>query len=67
MIQNRRDLAERGMLYNVIPLRTPFSIYLDPSSACNFKCNFCYQGIHDRELRQLGFVPKIMEFDLFKW
>lgn len=66
MIQNRRDLAERGMLYNVIPLRTPFSIYLDPSSACNFKRNFCYQGIHDRELRQLGFVPKIMEFDLFK-
>lgn len=66
MNQNRRDLEKRIMLSHAIPLKTPLSIYLDPSSACNFKCKFCYQGIRDKELSQLGFVPRTMDFNLFK-
>ena len=38
---------ERVNLLDVIPLNTPFSLYLDPSSACNFKCNFCPTGHED--------------------
>lgn len=38
---------ERVNLLDVIPLSTPFSLYLDPSSACNFKCNFCPTGHAD--------------------
>jgi len=35
---------KRVNLLDVIPLSTPYSLYLDPSSACNFKCNFCPTG-----------------------
>lgn len=40
--------ASRTQLGNVIPLRTPYVVFVDPSSACNFKCTFCPTG--DREL-----------------
>ncbi len=34
----------RTALQDVIPLDTPFSIYIDTSSLCNSKCKFCYQS-----------------------
>lgn len=34
----------RTRLETVIPLKTPFILYLDPSSACNLRCNFCPCG-----------------------
>ena len=40
--------ASRTPLGQVIPLRTPYVVFVDPSSACNFKCTFCPTG--DREL-----------------
>jgi MoaA/NifB/PqqE/SkfB family radical SAM enzyme len=56
--------SERTPLETVIPLSTPFSIYIDPSSACNFQCGFCPTA--DRELmksiRKVGFI----EFDLYR-
>lgn len=38
----------RTRLADVVPLRTPYVVFVDPSSACNFKCTFCPTG--DREL-----------------
>lgn len=32
---NRHELNE------VIPLQTPYTVFLDPSNLCNFKCKFC--------------------------
>jgi len=40
--------ASRTQLGDVVPLRTPYVVFVDPSSACNFKCTFCPTG--DREL-----------------
>ena len=37
----RIDLKNRTKLENVIPLKTPYVIFVDPSDACNFKCRFC--------------------------
>jgi len=34
-LENRTDLKKE------IPLSTPYCIFIDPSSACNFKCVFC--------------------------
>jgi radical SAM protein with 4Fe4S-binding SPASM domain len=51
-IENRTDLKSE------IPLEAPYSLFIDPSNACNFKCKFCMNGQIEK--------PKIMEFDLYK-
>jgi hypothetical protein len=37
----RMDLLNRTALETVIPLESPFVLFVDPSDACNFKCRFC--------------------------
>lgn len=66
MIQNRRDLVKRIKLADALPLKTPFTIYVDPSSACNFKCDFCFHSIDNSSLKDINFEKKIMEIDLYK-
>ena len=65
MIQNRRDLIKRERLAGILPLATPFTIYIDPSSACNFKCNFCCHSIGPNHIKRSEFKPQIMDFELF--
>lgn len=36
--------GERTLLKSVLPLDTPISIQIEPSSACNFKCKYCFQS-----------------------
>lgn len=64
-IKPRINLDDRTPLQNVIPLETPFVIFIDPSSACNFQCAFCPTG--DRELiRRAGRFQGQMDLDLYK-
>ena len=65
-IKPRIDLQNRTRLEDVIPLRTPFIINIDPSDRCNFQCKFCPTG--DRELmkRTEGRNFGLMDFDLYK-
>jgi radical SAM protein with 4Fe4S-binding SPASM domain len=61
----RVDLLNRTMLETVIPLETPYVIFVDPSDACNFKCRFCPTS--DRILmNDVGRPLKTMKFDLYK-
>lgn len=62
----RIDLNNRTKLETVIPLRTPFIIFIDPCDKCNFQCKFCPTG--DRELMKKipGRNYGIMEWDLYK-
>ena len=61
----RIDLKDRTKLEDVIPLDTPFVVFVDPSDACNFKCRFCPTS--DRSLmKSVGRPWKQMSFDLFK-
>ena len=61
----RIDLLNRTNLETVIPLATPYVIFVDPSDACNFKCRFCPTS--DRELmNEVGRPLKTMKFELFK-
>ena len=39
-----RKNPKRTDLATVVPLSTPFVLFVDPSSACNFKCTFCPTG-----------------------
>ena len=54
----RIQLNKRTDLKSEIPLKTPYSIFIDPSSACNFKCGFCM----NKYIKQ----PTMMSMTLFK-
>jgi len=61
----RIDLQNRTRLETVIPLDTPFVVFVDPSDACNFKCRFCPTS--DRDLmKSVGRPWKQMSFELFQ-
>jgi len=66
--EGHRYYKERTRLETVIPLETPFILYVDPSSACNLNCSFCPCGGAHKELwtpekqKSIG----IMDMDLFK-
>jgi MoaA/NifB/PqqE/SkfB family radical SAM enzyme len=54
----RIQLEKRTDLKSEIPLETPYCIFVDPSSCCNFKCTFC--------MNQKMKVANVMKFDLFQ-
>lgn len=55
----------RTPLETVVPLETPFSVEIDVSSFCNFRCNFCFHK--DRtEIRKAGVKFGMMEMELFR-
>lgn len=63
-IKPRIDLENRTRLETVIPLKTPFIVFVDPSDSCNFQCKFCPTG--DRKLmKEVGRPSKVMNFNLF--
>lgn len=51
-------LEKRTDLKSEVPLSTPYCIFIDPSSACNFKCGFCMNKYIEK--------PVIMDMTLFK-
>ncbi len=63
----KREILEvrpqRTPLERVIPLSTPYTVFIDPCGACNFTCNFCpcnMSNYRDQDRH------KIMSFELFK-
>jgi radical SAM protein with 4Fe4S-binding SPASM domain len=64
-LKPRINLDDRTPLETVIPLATPFIVFVDPASSCNFACRFCptaYRDDPDIAARYNG----LMKFDLFK-
>ena len=51
-------------LATLLPLAAPLSVHVDPSSACNLRCQFCPTG-HPKLLRQFGKPTAVMELALF--
>jgi radical SAM protein with 4Fe4S-binding SPASM domain len=64
-LKSKLDLEERVALQDVIPLDTPFLLYVDPSSACNFRCDFCPTG-HVDLIKASGYRRSVMPFPLFE-
>ena len=57
----------RIKLANVVPLNTPYSVYLSPTSACNFKCIYCAHSLGNSEMKKrYGFVKETMTLDTYK-
>ena len=61
----RINLDNRTKLEQVIPLATPFVIFVDPADSCNFKCTFCPTGDINL-MKKVGRPYKVMKFDLYK-
>jgi radical SAM protein with 4Fe4S-binding SPASM domain len=64
-IKPRINLEGRTRLEEVIPLSTPFVLFVDPASACNFHCKFCPSG-DTKLIRETGRWQGTMEFSLYK-
>lgn len=66
--EGHRYYKERTPLETVIPLETPFILFVDPSSICNLACKFCPCGSAHNELwteekrKSIG----LMQMDVYK-
>lgn len=64
-IKPRINLDNRTPLQEVIPLATPFVLFIDPANTCNFRCKFCPTG--DRDLiKSTGRWQGRIDFDLYR-
>ncbi len=64
-LKPRINLEGRTALETVIPLETPFVVFVDPASACNFSCPFCPTG-HSDLIKATGRFQGIMKLPLFR-
>ena len=63
-IRPRINLKDRTRLETVIPLSTPYLVFLDPSDKCNFQCRFCPTG--NRKLIRSFRRPRFMNLTLYR-
>ena len=64
-VKSKLNLERRVALQDVVPLDTPFLLYVDPSSACNFKCQFCPTG-HTDIIKESDYKRNVMKIALFE-
>lgn len=64
-IKSKLNLEQRVALEEVIPLETPFLLYVDPSSACNFRCQFCPTG-HIDLVKASQYKRSLLDMALFE-
>lgn len=57
-IKSGRDETGRHKLSEVLPLNVPYNIQIEPTTICNFKCEYCIHAINN-----LGNV--LMDWDTF--
>ena len=56
----------RVKLADVVPLDTPFALYLFHTNVCNFKCSYCAHSLGKEGMKEeYGFVPEIMPMEVF--
>jgi len=64
-VKPRINLEGRTRLETVIPLETPFVIFVDPSSACNFKCTYCPTG-HLDLIKDTKRYQGVLKLEIYK-
>lgn len=61
--------ANRRKLADIIPLPYPFTVYIEQTRYCNFKCFYCIHSTRDilgGEFEKLGHSVKHMEFEMYE-
>ncbi len=64
-VQPRIYSARKSSIEDQIPLDAPFSVHIDVSSVCNFKCSFCFQA-DSEAMKEVGLRRGKMSLELFK-
>ena len=64
-ISPRITLENRTKLEEVIPLSTPFILFIDPCNICNFKCKMCPNG-SPKIIKQTNRIQTRMDFGLYR-
>jgi cyclic pyranopterin phosphate synthase len=61
------DTTGRIPLAEVVPLTTPYSVYIYPTTHCNFRCVYCAHSLGTKGMeKQYGFVKEAMNLDTYK-
>lgn len=61
--------TNRQRLADIIPLNTPFTIFIEPTRFCNFKCFYCLhstRGDENGEFAKTGYQIKHMDFVMYE-
>lgn len=61
--------TKRQRLADIIPLNHPFTIYIEQTKYCNFKCYYCMHSTHDKEdgvFAEKGHKMQHMDFGIYK-
>ena len=58
--------SDRVRLETVIPLDTPYLVFIDPSSACNLSCKFCPCGGGNKEVWSSEKKTSILSYETYR-
>lgn len=56
----------RQVLGEILPLATPFTVILDSSELCNFRCNYCFRSENNKRAWGYAIKNNRMEEDVFR-
>lgn len=59
----------RNKLADVLPLKSPYTIYIEPTRLCNLKCYYCMhssRNVPNGELEKTGYVLKNMDMLMYE-
>lgn len=62
----KRWTDDRTELQKVIPLDTPYLLFVDPSSVCNFRCKFCPCGGANKNVWSSEKKTSLMSYELYR-
>lgn len=61
------DTTGRNRLADVIPLETPYSVYVYPTTYCNFKCVYCAHSLGTGGMKaEYDFKKEMMNLNTYK-
>jgi uncharacterized Fe-S cluster-containing radical SAM superfamily protein len=57
---------DRTMLHECVPLDTPFTITIEPSTYCNIRCEYCAHSLPGPELERQGHLYGFMDKNIIE-
>lgn len=57
---------KRQILGKLLPLDTPFTVILDSSEICNFRCHYCFRSDPDKQNWAYAARQDLMSWDIFE-
>jgi MoaA/NifB/PqqE/SkfB family radical SAM enzyme len=55
----------RQKLSEIVPISTPFTLFVTPSQLCNFRCAYCTQSLSGERKEEIDFRSQLLDYGLF--